>query len=257
MPGLPDNDGELRLTETLTCLRQSDCVSPIPASTNLILLATVHGDPAGYGRARRIFEQLQPEVITVEISPFSVRYREQALQGWRRQLAEALKTLPPEAGQSLAVARVAAQTDVPFEYRAARDWGRLHQVPLKLLDAGMVARSHLPRYADELLSLDNLRVLSENAASGTLEEFVAAEFHRARLAREGKLRPLPRLVASDNQSRERLWAKRLKGLAASGKRVVHLGGWEHLVPWEGGGGLTQMLVDLKPKVILLDEADHL
>jgi hypothetical protein len=245
------------LTETLTCLRQRGCVSPIPASTNLILLATVHGDPAGYGRARRIFEQLQPEVITVEISPFSVRYREQALQGWRRQLAEALKTLPPEAGKSLAVARVAAQAELPFEYRAARDWGKLHQVMIKLLDAGKVARNHLPRYTDELLSPDNLRVLSENAASGTLEEFVAGEFRRARLAREGKLRPLPRPVASDNKSRERLWAKRLKELAASGKRVVHLGGWEHLVPWEGGGGLTELLTGLKPCVMLLDEADHI
>jgi hypothetical protein len=238
-------------------LCQSDCDPPVLSSTNLTLLATVHGDPAGYERAWRLFEQVQPEVITVEISRFSVRYREQAQKDWRRRLAEALRALPPEAEKCLAVARLKAQADIPFEYRAARDWGKLHQAPIKLLDAGRVARSHLPRYADELLSPDNLRILWENEASGNLEDFVATEFRRARLAREGKLRPALRPADPGDRSRERLWAKRLKDLVDSGKRVAHLGGWEHLVPWEGGGGLTQLLADLKPSVILLDEADRL
>jgi hypothetical protein len=231
---------------------------PGPSPTcNLILLATVHGDPGGYERAWRFFEQVRPEVVTVEISRFSVRYRERANKGWRRRLSEALKALPPEAGKSLAVARVAAQAELPFEYRAARDWGNIYQVPVKFLDSGRVARLHLPRYADELLSSDNLRVLCENEASGTLEEFVAAEFRRARLARDGKLRPLPRPADPGDERRERLWAKRLKGLVDSGKRVVHLGGWEHLVPWEGGGGLSQLLADLNPGLMLLDEADRM
>jgi hypothetical protein len=243
--------------KTRSRLSQGDCVPPLHASTNLILLATVHGDPAGYERAWRIFGQVAPEVITVEISPFSVRYRELAGKDWQRRLAEALKTLPPEAEKSLAVARLSAQADLPFEYRAARDWGRLNQVPVKLLDAGRVARRHLPRYTDELLTPDNLRLLWENGAPGTLKDFVTTEFRQARLAREGKLRPLPRPADSGDKTRERLWAKRLKDLVNSGKLVVHLGGWEHLVPWEGGGGLTELLADLKPKVILLDEADRL
>jgi hypothetical protein len=232
-------------------------VSGPPPTSKLILLATVHGDPAGYERTWRFFEQVRPEIITVEISPFSVRYREQALKSWRRRLSKALETLSLEAEKSLSVARVAAQAELPFEYRAARDWGKLHQVPVKLLDAGRVARRHLPRYADELLSPDNLRLLNENEASGTLEDFVAAEFRRARLARAGKLRPLLSPADPGDQRRERLWAKRLKDLVNSGKRVVHLGGWDHLVQWEGGGGLTQLLNNLKPSVILMDEADRM
>jgi hypothetical protein len=46
-------------------------------------------------------------------------------------------------------------------------------------------------------------------------------------------------------------------LAAGKKRIVHLGGWEHLVPWADGGGLAELLKDLRFLVILLDEADHL
>ena len=226
-------------------------------TTQLYFLATVHGDPAGYERAWRFFEQLQPQIITVEISRFSVRYRERAVRGWRRQLSEALKSLPPEAARSLAVARVAAQAEVPFEYRAARDWGEVHKVPVKLLDRGALARQHLPRYADELLTAENLRCLCENGAIGTLKEFVAKEFRRARLAREGKPISLPRLADAEDSLRERLWARRLMSLTAKGKRVVHLGGWEHLVPWPGGGGLFRLLWDLKPGIMLLDEADQI
>jgi hypothetical protein len=95
---------------------------------------------------------VRPEIITVEISPFSVRYRGRAARGWQRRLAAALEGLPPESLGHPAIARLAAQTALPFEYRAARDWGRAHGVAVKLVDAGRVARRHLPRYATELLT---------------------------------------------------------------------------------------------------------
>ncbi|MEJ2093522.1 MAG: hypothetical protein P8X65_15180, partial [Syntrophobacterales bacterium] len=223
--------------------------------TNLILLATVHGDPAGYARAWRFFEYWRPQVITVEISPFSVRYRRREEGNWRRRLQKTLQALPPEAATHVAVARVAAQASLPFEYRVARDWGRAHQVPVKLLDAGGVARRHLPRFKEELLTPENLGYLCEVGTSGTLEEFVAQEFHRARRAREGKLRRLPGLNGVGHGKRERLWASRLGRLAATNQKIVHLGGWEHLVPWPDGGGLFHLLADLQPSVMLLEEVD--
>jgi hypothetical protein len=168
-----------------------------------------------------------------------------------------LKTLPPKAAANLAVARLAAQTALPFEYRAARDWGQAHGATVKLVDAGSLARRHLPRYATELLTADNLRCLDDLDDSCTLEEFVAREFRRASLAREGRLKRPLRPADAEISHRRRLWARRLARLAAGNKRIVHLGGWEHLVPWADGGGLTELLQDLHPLVILLDEADHL
>ena len=223
----------------------------------LIFLAAVHGDPAGYERAWLFFDYVRPDFITVEISPFSVRYRQRAAPLWRRCWQKALRTLPPEASQKLAVARVAAQTALPFEYQAARDWGRAYRVTVKLVDAGKVARCHLPRFRQELLSPENLRLLWETGESGTLEKFVARQYRLARLAREGRLKRLPRAPDEEDRQRERLWARRLARLAAAGKKVVHLGGWEHLVPWEDGQGLTHLLGHLRPRLFLLDEAENL
>lgn len=229
---------------------------PTKQTTNIFLLATVHGDPAGYGRAWRFLEHLRPKVITVEISRFSVRYRKRAARGWRRRLAAALRELPPGAEAHLAIARVAAQTALPFEYRAARDWGRDQGVPVRLLDSAEVARRHLPRYGDELLSPENLRLLLETTASLSLEEYVAGEFRRARLVKEGQTRrPFP--VSGEVTRRERLWARRLRRLMHGGHRLVHLGGWEHLVPWLDGRGLPHLLKDLKPCTYLLDEVEPL
>jgi hypothetical protein len=41
------------------------------------------------------------------------------------------------------------------------------------------------------------------------------------------------------------------------RKVVHLGGWEHLVPWPDGGGLFHLLADLKPAVLLLEETEQI
>jgi len=157
----------------------------------------------------------------------------------------------------LALARVAAQTALPFEYQTARDWGRAYDVPVKFLDSGAVSRRHLPRYDKELLSRENLALLLETPAFISLEEFVADEFQRARLSMTGKSGRRLLLFPGENGRRERLWAKRLRHLAVGDRRVVHLGGWEHLVPWPDGGGLPHLLSDLNPCILLLEEADDL
>ena len=125
---------------------------PALPSENLILIGTVHGDPRGYERVTRLLEWLRPEVVTVEISRFSVRYRRAWEDRWRRQLQEALAELPPGAAGHPAMQKVAAQIALPFEYRAARDYSRENGVRCLPLDLGGLSRRHLPRYGRELLS---------------------------------------------------------------------------------------------------------
>jgi len=223
---------------------------------NLILIGTVHGDPRGYDRVGRLLEWLRPEVVTVEISRFSVRYRRAWEARWRRQLQDALAGLPPEVQGHPAIRKVAAQIALPFEYRAARDYSRRGSTKCLPLDLGEVARRHLPRYGRELLSPANLRALA-GEPEDSLEEAVDREFRRARLA----LQRAPWRLAPDNNPetlrRERFLSTRLKRLVMKGGRVVHLGGWEHLVPWREGEGLRAWLAGQEPFVVLADEADSL
>jgi hypothetical protein len=215
----------------------------------------VHGDPGGYARAWKLLRSLSPELVTVEISRFSLRYRRRHGRSWQRLLAQALEGLPPGAAGHLAIRRLAAQVALPFEVRAARAWSREHGAPWRPLDVGGIARQHLPRYAAEFLSRENVRALA-GTADGSLEEEVSTEYHRARLAYARVSWRLPTPDQEATLKREHLLARRLARLAEH-CRVLHFGGWEHLVAREDGQGLWPWLAPLEPLRLLLDEADNL
>lgn len=210
----------------------------------------VHGDPLGYDRARKLLASLTPDMVTVEISPFSLRYRDKHGPGWQRQLAR----LPAAAARHLAIRRLAAQVALPFEVRAARDYHRVTGTPWHPLDLSGPARQHLPRYGPELLSAANLEALLETS-DGSLEEYVAAEFHQARRALAHPPRRLFTSGSVETLRRERFWARRLGSLASQYRRVAHLGGWEHLVAWQDGPCWWRELA-VQPRRLLLDEADQ-
>ena len=222
----------------------------------LILIGTVHGDPRGRARAGKLLDRLRPDMVTVEISPFSLHYRLKHGARWQRRLAAALAELPAGAERHLAIQRLAAQVALPFEVRAACEYSRRVNVPWRPLDLGFLSRRHLPRYATELLSLANLEALLATA-DGKLEDFVAGEFRRARQAWAGA--PRRRVIpgAPETRRREHFLARRLRALVSRHRRVAHLGGWEHLAAWEDSSGLWRDLADLKPQRVLLDEADRL
>ncbi|MBI4642788.1 MAG: hypothetical protein HY743_03430 [Deltaproteobacteria bacterium] len=228
--------------------------SPALPANNLILIGTVHGDPRGYERVWRLLDRLRPEVVTVEISRFSVRYRGAWEGRWRRQLNEALTGLPPGASGHPAIQRVAGQIALPFEYRAARDYCRRYGAKCLPLDLGGLSRRHLPRYGPELLSPDNLRALLETPAEPQ-EDLVAQEFRRARLALERAPWRPPLPGSRETWRREFFVTRRLKDQVMKGGRIVHLGGWEHLIPWRDRDGLRSWLEEQKPYIMLADEGD--
>ena len=86
---------------------------------------------------------------------------------------------------------------------------------------------------------------------------MAGQFRRARQAMARAPRRPFSPGAPETLRREKFLARRLRGLASQDRRVVHLGGWEHLVDWQDSPGLWRDLADLKPRRVLLDEADGL
>jgi hypothetical protein len=235
---------------------RKDAIWEDSINSGLILIGTVHGDPQGRARAGKLLLHLRADLVTVEVSPFSLGYRLKHGRSWQRQLAAALAELPAGAERHLAIQRLAAQVALPFEVRAAGDYSRMVNVPWRPLDLGFLSRRYLPRYATELLSPANLEALLATA-DGDLEDFVAGQFHRARQAWAGGPRRRIFPGVPETVRRERFLARRLRGLVCRYRRVVHLGGWEHLVAWEDSPGLWSGLADLKPRRMLLDEADRL
>jgi len=189
-------------------LRESAIFKNSP-NWSLILIGTVHGDPQGQARAGKLLDRLRPDIVTVEISPFSLNYRLRHGGRWQRQLAAALAELPAGAERHLAIQRLAAQVALPFEVRATGEYSRRVKVPWRPLDLGFLSRQHLPRYATELLTPANLAALLATP-DGDLEIFVAGEFRRARQAWAGAPRRRVFPSAPEARRRERILARRLR-----------------------------------------------
>ncbi len=225
-----------------------------PGTPGMFLVGTVHGDPRGHVRVRRLLEEVRPQAVTVEISPFSVRYRGRHELRWRRLLRQALAALPPAVGRHLAVRRLAAAVRLPYEWQAAAAFGRRHGAVVVAVDSSAPARRHLPAYAGELLSPENLRALA-TLPDGSLAAWVSGEYRRARhSARRPLVWPTGEGLQEIRQ-REEAMARRLRRLWRRFPRLVHLGGWEHLAPREPQGNLFDRLADLAPRRWLLEEVE--
>ena len=221
----------------------------------IILVGVVHGDPEGYAKALSLLEYWQPRVVSVEISGFSWRYRRRHADLWQRQFQAGLAALPAAQRRHLALERLAAKIALPFEVRAARAFGRRYSRPWQAVDIAALAREHLPCFSRELLQPANLRQLLATP-DGDFQAAVRQEYARAwrLLSSQAPYWPLrPQELIAQTTMREKVLAGRVRRLARRWHRVVHLGGWEHLVCTGQDQTMADFLAPLQPQRLVLSD----
>ena len=155
-------------------------------SVQLVLLGCVHRDPEGEERLRRILEEIRPAAVSLEVSPVSVRVRQQKSEEWLRIYRERLIRVSRKIGQSLSLLETKSHIQgvfeylrLPYEYRGCIDFAQFAACPLFLLDDSKLAESFLGRVEEELLSEENLILLARAATNGTLAQEVESQYRRA------------------------------------------------------------------------------
>jgi hypothetical protein len=205
----------------------------------LTLIGIVHLDPGGYARLLDLLSTEKPRVVTVEVSPYALRYRRTHLAQYRQTL-DAFRRADGRLPNGLEA--VAAQVELPFEYRAAAAYAETHDARVVRVGDSQESRRLLDLLERELMATDNLLALALREER-PLDELVAHEWERAlqRYQREPVLssEATRRLVRRNGRM-----ARKIRPLTAQGA-LIHVGGWEHL------HGLRELLVDLKPRVWLL------
>lgn len=219
----------------------------------ILLVGVVHGDPEGYTKAMALLEQWQPRAVSVEISAYSWQYRRRWTRRWQAQFQRWLAACPPAQRHHLALQRVQAQISMPFEVRAAVAYTQRHGLCWQPIDSNALARDHLPLYSRELLAPDNLRQLL-TTPDGDFPTLIHQEYVRAASYLQGR-RPGPQqpVIPLDPRRtlREKMMAHRLRRLARRWTRVLHLGGWEHLVYTGHNLTLADFLAPCQPQPLLL------
>jgi len=205
----------------------------------LHLLGTVHLDPDGPRRLARRLAALRPATITAEVSPYALEFRRARGPGLAARLDPHRRedgTLPPR------LAALAAQLEIPFEYRIARDHARQQGARVFAVGDSAISRALLGLLVAEAFSASNLTTL----AAGELPDLpTTARWERERAARLWD-DPLPRDTVRQAQidQIERGLEAAIRWLAPRGD-LVHVGGWEHLA------GLRERLGEPEPAVGLV------
>jgi hypothetical protein len=231
----------------------------------LVLIGTVHRDPAGFSKLRNTLEYERPTAVAVEVSPYGLSYRWKNGHRLQRLLRRRLRRLTKTHNSAWRkwgqIDAIEAQVRIPFEYRAALKYCRDADAELRCIDSSFWSRRHIHNHWQQLLSSQNLRALLKQAPSDQGQQ-VEGEYKLATLLLG---QPGRRFVSAftqtwpaepDWQQREMELAQALKKIYASlhkGK-LIYVGGWQHLIGPECGGTLYERLICLQPRRMLLTQA---
>lgn len=239
---------------------------PLPRPGRLTLVGTVHRDSQGEERLTKLLRQLAPDELTLEMSPTSLRYRQERGHLLLQRLERILTRLvaPGRDRDTLenhpALADIHRLLALPFEYRVAADHAQRNGVPLSLIDLPEVSQRKLQRVESELITLPNLRALLahpalpasaetyQTAAALVLRQSAASVRSAFLAARRGDEGIGPRDRAMATTIRRHLDT-------APHCHLVHIGGWVHLIDDPAGETLFSLLADLAPRRLLLDGSD--
>jgi len=231
----------------------------LSAPPRLLLLGCVHLDPWGPEKLRDLLALVQPDIVTVEISRWGLVFRARHGAALRARLAAACEAEGgPPCDRALALQRM---LDLPYELRAAQDYARarpgVRVVPVDLSEPSYRRLAAL----DEVFEPENLRDLVADREYS----LTRAAIEQTLMAR--RYQGDDRLFAwhfRDEDKREmtlrgRTMARGIAGQLARwpSAKLVHVGGWAHLVPSRAGGLMTlvEALRDegLRPSPLLLGD----
>ncbi|NIS63371.1 MAG: hypothetical protein GTO13_22590 [Proteobacteria bacterium] len=236
---------------------------------SLTLVGTIHRDPNGLPRLMEILERESPDIITLEMSEYSVAFREKMGPYLKGKLFQILQSLhgkftrkqrgklhrPNNPFQIGAIQAILQALELPFEFRAVKAYCERARISFRCIDVSKYSWDKLKRLGDEMITEDNMRKILAFAPMDPHEEL-------------GKQRALARrLISRDADQlfieaflhgkmgdgmvpRDRYMSLRIKEILKDHGKTLHVGGWEHLLDDPGGKTLYGILKGLRPHRIL-------
>ena len=117
--------------------------------SKLFLIGTVHLDPDGYQLLLSLLETKRPETITVDVSRYALDFRKMVGVDLLRQL-EPFRSA--DGSLPCALESIAAQLEIPFEYRAAEDYAERSGARVVPSGDNRQSRKLLALFSQELMS---------------------------------------------------------------------------------------------------------
>jgi len=224
------------------------------AVKNGLMIGVVHRDPSGEERLYRLLRDMKPTLITLEISPYALAFRQ---ENSRRLVAELERLVPPEQRNHGEIQAIYEMLKIPFEVRAAARLEQAMPVRFECIDDSEFSRRFLAKVESEIIISENLSTLlgSPDVALEQRIDVYYRRFHELR-----KREPvhasefgfssaeLAEMAHRDDQMERRIRELR------QDHRWVHVGGVAHLISVDGAMLLWDRFRNEDMQRLFLDEA---
>lgn len=240
-----------------------DRLSP---ESSLILIGTAHNDPRSFESLSLLLEMLKPDRMTVEISPDVVAYRQSHGRLLLRKLGMILERLAGKGGSVSSleghpgIVTIRKLLSLPYEFRAASSYATKMGIEVQAIDHSEVSLHKLRPVEERLVSVQHLKRVAASPDEAPVDNRLSYALARNLLSSADAGARAAFLQGCRGEEgvgpRDRHLAGKIRPLMQSRPgRVVHIGGWVHLIDDPRGETLYSLLKDFDPCRILLDP-DH-
>ncbi len=212
-------------------------MSPQPA----VLVGTVHLDPSGPGWLEGLLHALEPEVITLEMSRWGLLFRRREGPRLLGLIRSHLGGRPP----SERLAALMAAIELPYEYTVTERYAQSHKIRLVPVDVSRFSHDKLSLLESEALAPENIEALQEDEGFSLSRSAMEQRLLAMRYRHDSSLFPwhFDGAAREEMSERARRMARCIAWYRARARRVVHVGGWAHLVR-VGEGGMRTLVTEL-------------
>jgi hypothetical protein len=201
----------------------------VNTDNQITFIGTSHIDPEGYSKLIALLNSLRPDVILVEVSPLSVLLRRTYGHILKLILRCNLKVLNLKINSE--IHNVISYLDLPYEYMAVKDYccgtgSKYILADISFFTFIRFIHAHKLVTRKNLISLSTIhdnRFRQEKTSAGSIFNKKDTVMSDMKLR---QFRNDPHAVR-----RERILLVRLKKYTAKhcGRKIIYVGGWEHLI----------------------------
>ena len=236
---------------------------------SLTLVGTIHRDPKGLPRLMETLERESPDIITLEMSEYGVAFRERNGFRLKERLFDILRGLHEKSTQNQrgkiewpqnpleigAIRAILLTLELPFEFMAVKAYCERKRIPFRCIDLSTYSRAKLKTLRKEMITEDNLWKILAFAAMDPHEELRRQQILARRLISHDGDQVFMEVflngkIGDGIVHRDRYMSLRIKEILRNHKKILHVGGWEHLLDYPRGKTLYGLLKGLRPKRIL-------
>lgn len=190
-----------------------------------IMLGVIHRDGEGPALLEDWLNRIGPDVITLELSHYGMRFRREKGEEYRKRILQTAARLEAEgvSADSEALSVLLSYVSIPYEFDVASGYATDHGVPFYLIDMDFFSYVKLASIED-LVSDENVRktLSGPEGSNGNQEKTMA------RLYFEKGIKAVP--YDREMYIRDRHMGAKIADLMKRhpDKRFLHVCGWQHL-----------------------------